>query len=355
MASPSPEKENSALRIALVGLGYFSQFHLAAWNHNPDCDLVAVCDVDEAKGREAAKEYDCVFDRDLDAILANQSLDLLDLVVPPSAQAKLIRMALRRVGTIICQKPFCTSLQEAETIVHEAEEAGTQLIIHENFRFQPWHRSAKLCIGEGMLGEIYQCRFALRPGDGQGDDAYLARQPSFQKMERFLVQETAVHLIDVFRFLFGDIRSVYADLRQLNPVIAGEDAGFLLFDHENGARSQFDGNRLADHASDNPRRTMGEMEIIGEKGTLLLTGDGCLRFRRFQETNFRDVPTRHKIDDTSFGGGCVANLIDHVVDCTRGNLRPENTAREYLDVIRLVEVCYRSSETGTKLNINKEI
>ena len=53
--------------------------------------------------------------------------------------------------------------------------------------------------------------FRLRTGDGQGPDAYLSRQPYFQKMEHFLVHETAVHWIDTFRFLLGDINAVYAD------------------------------------------------------------------------------------------------------------------------------------------------
>ncbi|MEO0763052.1 MAG: hypothetical protein AAFZ09_14815, partial [Pseudomonadota bacterium] len=60
--------------------------------------------------------------------------------------------------------------------------------------------------------------------DGQGPDAYHARQPYFQRMPRFLVHETAVHWIDTFRYLMGEAETVYADLRRLNPAIAGEDA-----------------------------------------------------------------------------------------------------------------------------------
>ncbi len=71
------------------------------------------------------------------------------------------------------------------------------------------------------------------------------------------MHETAVHWIDTFRYLFGNPLAVYADLRQINPVIAGEDAGMILFDHPGGVRSLFDGNRHIDHAADNHRRTMG--------------------------------------------------------------------------------------------------
>jgi predicted dehydrogenase len=125
---------------------------------------------------------------------------------------------------------------------------------------------ARRIIEQGALGQMYQVTFRLRPGDGKGPDAYLERQPYFQTMEKFLVHETAIHLIDVFRFLLAEEPSaVYAALRRLNPAIAGEDAGMMLFDFPSGARAVFDGNRLADHKAENRRLTMGEMVIEGSE------------------------------------------------------------------------------------------
>ena len=67
----------------------------------------------------------------------------------------------------------------------------------------------------------------MRPGDGQCPRAYLDRQPYFQEMPRFFVFETGVHMIDVFRFLLGEVTGVFARLRRLNPAIRGEDAGLI--------------------------------------------------------------------------------------------------------------------------------
>ncbi len=109
-----------------------------------------------------------------------------------------------------------------------------QVFVHENFRFQPWYSLLKTLIDKGAIGEPSQLSFRLRPGDGQGDQAYLERQPYFRDMPRFLVHETAIHWIDTFRYLFGEVTAVYARLRRCNPVIAGEDAGMILFDFANG-------------------------------------------------------------------------------------------------------------------------
>ena len=54
-------------------------------------------------------------------------------------------------------------------------------------------------------GALHGVAFRLRPGDGQGPRAYLDRQPYFQTMPRLLVVETAIHWIDTFRFLMGEV------------------------------------------------------------------------------------------------------------------------------------------------------
>ena len=108
------------------------------------------------------------------------------------------------------------------------------MVVHENFRFMPWYRFIKTALDDDVNGGLLQATFRLRPGDGQGPKAYLDRQPYFQTMRRFEVQETAVHWVDLFRFLPGPPVSVYADLRRLNPAIAGEDAGIILFERQGG-------------------------------------------------------------------------------------------------------------------------
>ena len=329
--------------VAVIGLGYFSQYHLAAWASNPVTEIVAIADTDPARVRQVSADMNVPVFADLDSVLANTAPDIFDLVVPPRAQASLIRRLLKPGQVIICQKPFCTSLSEAEAITAAAEAIGATLIIHENFRFQPWYREIKSFLDSGHMGQVYSARFDLRPGDGRGPGAYLARQPEFQRMDRFLVQETAVHLIDVFRWLFGPITSVYADLRQLNPAIAGEDSGILLLSHRDGPKSVFDGNRLSDHVAENPRHTMGEMVIEGETGTLTLNGAGQLHFRAFREQTGVNMPVTTPVDAEQFGGGCVGALVNHVVDALAHGTEPENTARVYLEVIRVCEAAYRSN------------
>ena len=145
----------------------------------------------------------------------------------------ILKAATDRGIDIICQKPFTTSLEQAKLAVELAQRSNVKLLVHENFRFQPWHKKIKSMLEDGMIGDPYQVSVRMRPGDGQGSDAYLSRQPYFQKMKRFLIHETAIHFIDVFRYYFGEVESVFADLVQLNPRISGEDAGLVIFKFKN--------------------------------------------------------------------------------------------------------------------------
>jgi predicted dehydrogenase len=220
-------------------------------------------------------------------------------------------------------------------------------VVHENFRWQPWYREAKRLIERGALGALHSVAFRLRPGDGQGPHAYLDRQPYFQKMARLLVHETAVHWIDTFRFLFGEITAVFASLRRINPVIAGEDAGYILFEFKGGATGLFDGNRLNDHVAANPRRTMGEMWLEGSAGVLRLDGGARLWWKPHQRPEAEHRYDRGPAD--AFGGGCCGALQAHVVRALLGNAPLENTGMDYLANLRVEEAVYRSSAEGIRV------
>lgn len=339
------------IRTAVVGLGYFSQYHLRSWKKNENTILVAACDTDKSRRELATERHDVTVFSNIGTMLAKTSPDILDIVAPPSAHAELISAALAPGRLIICQKPFCTSIQEAKSMIARAQTIGAQIIVHENFRFQPWYREVKNFLKAGRMGGIYGARFDLRPGDGRGPEAYLERQPHFQTMPRLLIHETAVHFIDLFQWLLGDITAVYADLRRLNPTIAGEDAGIMILHHAGGALSLFDGNRLVDHTARNPRKTMGAFEITGEAGTLSVDGEGVLRFRAFHSQTTTTLPINFTIDEDSFGGGCVDALISHAVNAHMGKGPLENKATDYLSVMRAVEAAYQSAEENRLIHL----
>jgi predicted dehydrogenase len=327
------------LRVAGVGAGYFSQFHLQGWRAMPEVELVGWCD------RDVSKVNGVPAFSSLEELLEKTRPDLVDIVTPPDTHLALVRAVAERKLPMICQKALAPTLHEAEQVVAAAK--GTTLVVHENFRWQPWYREAKRLIDAGALGALHSVAFRLRPGDGQGPHAYLDRQPYFQKMPRLLVHETAIHWIDTYRFLMGEVTSVFASLRKINPVIAGEDAGYIVFEFQSGATGVFDGNRLNDHVAANPRRTMGEMWLEGAAGVLRLDGEARLWWKPHQKPE-----AEHRYDrgpDDAFGGGCCRALQQHVVHGLLNGSGFENSGQAYLTNLRVQEAVYRSSAEGRRI------
>ncbi|WP_291860388.1 Gfo/Idh/MocA family oxidoreductase [Bradyrhizobium sp.] len=339
-----------SLRLVTLGAGYFSQFQYRGWLRINDVQLVGICNRSRAKGEELARAYDipAIFTDPAEALRALRP-DFIDIITPPPTHLETIRLAAALKIDVICQKPFCRNLSEAREAVELAGNAGIRLLVHENFRFQPWYEKIGSTIKAGDLGEIYGATFRLRPGDGQGPSAYLDRQPYFREMPRFLIHETAIHLIDVFRCLFGEVGSVFAALRRLNPEIAGEDAGVVILEMAGGVQAVFDGNRLADHRASNRRLTLGELTIEGSGGVLMLDGDARLTLRAHGSNEERQL--QFAWSDHDFGGDCVYRFQRHAVDVLLNRTSAQTLAADYLENLRIEEAIYESHRSGRKIEL----
>ncbi len=340
----------ASLRVAVAGAGYFTQFQLDGWKRMPGVELAAICNRDQAKARALAERFGIpkVYGEVAEMIEREQP-ELLDIVTPPVTHREYVELAARRGIATICQKPFGRTHAEARELVVIAEGAKIPLAVHENFRFMPHFREMKRLLDAGQIGTVHSIAFRLRPGDGQGPRAYLERQGYFQQMPRLLVFETAIHLIDTFRYLIGEVVAVTARLRRLNPVIKGEDAGYIVFEFAGGATGLFDGNRLNDHVAQNSRRTMGECWLEGSGGVLRLDGDARLYWKPHQQPE-AEHPYDKGRDDT-FGGGACDALQAHVLRHLREGAPLENSGADYLANMLIQEAVYASDAQGRRIEI----
>lgn len=337
------------LRGVGIGAGYFSQFHYDAWRRIPEVEIAALHDhaPDKAESARAqhgiARTYDSV-----EEMLDREQPDFVDIITPPPTHLDFVRAAAQRGIHIICQKPLAPTYAECVTLVETARSAGVRLMIHENFRWQPWYREIKRLLQNGDLGEAFSLYFCFRTGDGRGPDAYLARQPFFRDYPRLLVYETAIHFIDTFRFLLGEITSVYARLRRLNPVIKGEDCGQLVFGFANGATAILDANRYNENEAKNPRFTFGEMRLDASKGHLLLDTDGDLTIKPLGAPT---APHAYPHPDIGFAGDSVYNLQRHFVAQLQSGAPFESSGEDYLSTVKGVEACYASAAANQVIDL----
>ncbi|WP_020571514.1 Gfo/Idh/MocA family protein [Neolewinella persica] len=332
-------------KIACIGAGYFARFHIDAWMRLEGAQLVAICDHDEAKARTLADEFGVprVF-TDVATMCAEVDFEVADIITPPATHLALVEQVTQAGKHVICQKPLADTLAEAENIYRTCVRAQKRFMVHENFRFQPWHRELKRQLEAGVIGDkIHTITQRMRMGDGWAADAYLDRQPYFRTMPRLLMHETGIHYIDVLRYLAGDVTEVYAKLRTLNNNIAGEDCALVLLDFANGAQGVIDGNRYNEANHPNPRYTFGTTVIEGNGGTLRLYLDGRLTLQKLGETE-RDINYHHEAK--GFAGDCVFFLQQHFLEAFTSGVPFETGGEDYLRSLEVLEAVYQS---GAKL------
>ena len=340
----------STFKAVVVGAGYFSHYQYEAWSRIPEVSLTAFCNRDPERSKVITERFNVPNHyTDYRKMLEAERPDFVDIITPPPTHLEMCKIAADLGIHVICQKPLAPSLDEAKQIVDYTSRAGIRFMVHENWRFQPWYREIKKLLDDGIIGNtLHSLYFRSRMGDGWGDDAYLNRQPYFRDYPRLLVYENGVHFIDTYRYLAGEVRDVYAVLRKLNPVIAGEDCGAVIFNFESGATGIWDANRYNECNFENPRYTFGEFLIDGNGGSIRLYIDGKITIQPLGQAENKH---EYKHEDRNFSGDCCyftqRHFIDHLID----GRKFETNGPEYLRTLAVQDAIYTSAEQKTPIDV----
>jgi predicted dehydrogenase len=329
------------LKGVMVGAGFFAQFQAEAWRRMPGVEMTAVCDALPGRAEEFAAQWDIArIYAGVEEMLDRERPDFVDIVTRPQSHRALTRLAAERGIHVICQKPMAPTWDDCLAMVRDCAERNVRLLIHENWRWQPWFREVKRLVNTGMFGTPFYAGFVMRNGDGWGPEPYPV-QPYFREMPRLLVYEMVVHFLDTFRYIVGEITSVHCRLRRLNPVIQGEDCMLAQFGFEGGALGLIDANRVTGRPF--PSKTFGDFTLEGERAKIRVTPQG-----EIFTTEYGSGERAHEFISPEHGykGDSVCAVQEHFVSCLRTGLRSESEGDEYLKTVAAVLACYESAETN---------
>ncbi len=220
------------LRVGFAGAGAISQYHLVGWSEMPDAQVVAICDIDEAKARAKAQAFNIpnVY-TDFRTMIESEKLDAVDIVTPVGTHAALTRLAADAGLHVSCQKPLTPTVREAEELIAYVGER-VRFMVHENYRFRPHYVMIREWLEQGRVGEITQARMTVRcQGMIEVDGVppfLLNRQPYLKDFTRLLIFEVLIHNLDAMRVLLGPLEVVAAQVAKVNRELAGEDAAVVL-------------------------------------------------------------------------------------------------------------------------------
>ena len=281
-------------RIGFIGAGGIAHRHLGVLERFEDVEIAAFADLDEGRARGAAERFGAKAFTDFETMLAAEPLDAVYICVPPFAHGAPERAALARNIPFFVEKPLAIDLDTAEAIGRAVEAAGLVTACGYHWRY---------------LDTVDEARGILADNPAQFLSGYwLDSTPPPQwwwKQDRSggqMVEQTT-HLIDLARYLVGDVTQVFG--------LAGHKP-----------REGFPGLDVATASTASLRFASGAVGNIGST---------CL------------LHWNHRVGLHLFGEGLAIELTDHdmMVDVGRG--RPVRHAegdpvwredRDFVDAVR---------------------
>jgi D-apiose dehydrogenase len=336
----------SALRVGVVGCGFFAQNHLAAWAAMEGVVLAAVCDLDEGKAQAAARTFGAgAAYTDASRMLAAEKLDFVDIATTMTSHARLVGLAAERGIAVIVQKPLAPSWEACVAIVECCQAAGVPLMVHENTRFLTPVRKVREVIDSGALGGLTWARISFRTGH----DIY-AKQPYLALEEHFAILDLGVHMLDVARFLLGEVSLLYCQSNSIKPGISGEDQATIMLHHRSGATSVVECSYASPiHPDPFPQLTL---QVEGRNGSLRLDpGYRLSVFAKGEPQSFDASPTLLPWSTPPWHGTqeSVLRTQQHWVRSLRDGSEPETSGRDSLKTYGLVFGAYESARSQRAL------
>jgi len=334
-----------------IGCGAISEFHFKGWQRVSGSEIVAVCDVREEMARRRADEFGIpgVY-RSYTTMFDAEKPDFVDVITRPEPHREIVLESIRRRIPIICQKPFAPNMAEADEMVQAATQAGVPLMIHENWRWRRWYRQIKQWINQGLLGTPRYAHFwfhsdAVLPDYGLGVSWSLQRYPYQLKMPKLILYEFGIHLVDIFRFLFGEPIRLYGVARRRSPLVQGEDHIVLILETEK-LMATIDVSWASWGRRSNV--VLEEVSIEGDGGYIAMDAESKLRLESsgHQETSGPFAPQYADYYVESF-----SQTEQHFCECVRDGKEFETSGRDNLKTLGITLEAYRSMNNGLPLKV----
>ncbi|MXZ25481.1 MAG: Gfo/Idh/MocA family oxidoreductase [Caldilineaceae bacterium SB0665_bin_21] len=284
MAGARATGEAPEIGIGMLGYAFMGKAHSNAMLKIPHMMypppavpvLEAICGRDQAATAEAARRfgYRNTYSS-WEEMLRNDNVQVLDNGGPNNVHAAPSIAAAEAGKHIICEKPLARTAEEAKTMLDAVNKAGVKGLVAYNYRFVPAIRQIRLLIDQGLLGQVYHFRAV-----------YLQEWimphynlPMIWRLQKDVAGSGALgdlgaHIIDLGRYLVGDVKSVsgmtrtFIEERPWDDGTMGkvdvDDAFAALLEFENGALGTVEATRFA-----GGRKNGQRIEINAEKGSVV--------------------------------------------------------------------------------------
>ena len=149
------QEESPQLKVAVIGAGYWGPNLVRNFRGSAHWDLVAVCDLDEARARKVIGARSTVeVETSLESLLRRDDIDAVAIATPARTHAPIALAALEAGKHVLVEKPLADTPEAAATMVRAAAAADRVLMIDHTYCYTPAVQYIRQTIADGVLGDI---------------------------------------------------------------------------------------------------------------------------------------------------------------------------------------------------------
>lgn len=297
---------SETVRVGVVGTSEWSDsMYLPSLQSHVRADLAAICGRNRERANKMALKYNIaqVF-TDYSEMINRAGLDAIIVGSPDELHYEITMQGLANRLHVLCDKPLATTAQQARAMYEKAESSGVKHMVLFTYRWMPFFQYVHDLVKQDFVGKCYHCEFRYL--------ADYARSKEYQwrfdqKRANGILGDLGVHMIDMARWLIGDIKRVSAQLgvfvkrRGANgqQIGSANDSSFLLVEFTDGAHGLIHTSGVAYLAD---RGMQQQVLLYGEAGSLEVTvpywgteAGPVVRFARSDEKEFHtlEVPEKY--------------------------------------------------------------
>jgi predicted dehydrogenase len=345
------------VRVGLIGSQFISTIHAESVRASPQAELLAVASATQAHADAFAARFKIphVF-TDYRHMLEMPELDLVIIGAPNDLHCPMVLDAAAAGKHVICEKPLCLNLADADRMIAACQAASVKLMYAEELCFAPKYVRLKQLLDSGALGDPTLLKQSEKHDGPHADHFWDVRRSGGG-----VTMDMGCHAIEFFRWMLmpptgprPKVRSVYA---QMNTHVhanrtKGDDNAILILEFDNGCTA------IAEESWTKPGGMDDRAEVFGSKGLAyadLLHGNSI---RTYSSTGYNyavekagsTVGWSYTIYEEPWNYG-FPQEIAHFIDCVQNDHPPLVTGHDGRAVLEVICAAYHSAGTGQKVTL----
>jgi predicted dehydrogenase len=344
----SPAKK---VRIGIIGSGFEADIHAASFRIMPEeAEVVAVASPTPGHAEELAARYEIpsVY-RDYRDILADPTIEMVTIAAPNQFHARMTLDIARAGKHVVCEKPLCMTLAEADEMIDVCRRQGVLLLYAEELFFTPKYVKAREMADQGAFGRVYQVK--------QSEKHFGPHSDWFWDVTRSgggVLMDMGCHGIAFCYWFLGrpKIRSVYAHLATHvhGAKTRGDDDAVCILEFETGAVGVVENSWARRGGMDD------RIEVYGEGGVTYANLHMGNALPTYSEYGFgyavEKAPTTkgwsYPVFDELWNYGFPQEMR-HFARCVRGKESPQSTGEDGRVVLEAIFGAYESAGRGSRV------